>query len=262
MSEHTTEPLKLHCDSIGAGPDLVILHGLFGSGENWRSQAQRLAKDFTVHCMDLRNHGASPHHAAMNYPDMATDVNHTCHELGVKKFHLLGHSMGGKAAMQLALAYPMLVDRLIIVDIAPVQYPHHHQAILEGLTRLNTQTISSRRDADDVLAAYVEDPHVRAFLLKNLQRTESLGYELQINLAAIVTHYDQIAAAISLVNSPCLQPTLFIKGANSDYLQTQHQAKVISMFPTAKLKTIGGAGHWPHSEKPDVVYKVVHDFLT
>lgn len=135
----------LHTETIGSGPDLVILHGLFGSGDNWRHQARLLAGRFTVHCLDARNHGASAHLSSINYPAMAADVIATCEHLKINKAHLLGHSMGGKTAMQIALHQPGLVDRLIIVDIGPRQYPHHHDHILDGLTRLQQSPLSSRK---------------------------------------------------------------------------------------------------------------------
>ncbi len=257
--------IRLYNETIGTGPDLVILHGLFGSGENWRSQAKKLAPDFTVHCMDLRNHGDSPHSPVMNYPAMAADVIHTCEQSGLSSFHLLGHSMGGKTAMQLALTHPSVIKKLIIVDIGPKQYPHHHAAILEGMGELQAaganKLLESRRAADTLLATTVENTATRSFLLKNLQRTDSGHYELRINLDAIVKGYDDIAAAIAPTTEPRHEPTLFIKGGESDYLQTSDQAGLVALFPGAKLKAIGGAGHWPQSEKPDVVYKIIHDFL-
>ena len=264
---HTGPSVELYCDSIGAGTDVVILHGLFGSGENWRSQAKRLAADFRVHSMDLRNHGASPHASQMNYPAMAADVLATCEKLGLKQIHLIGHSMGGKTAMQLALNNPALVKGLIIVDIAPKQYPHHHQQILKGLARLQLlsqqNNLPSRSVADSQLEDFVNNREVRSFLLKNLQRNDSGNYQLRINLDAITEHYNDIAAALAPhLPSPRQQPTLFIKGANSNYLQAADQESVLALFPTAKLKTIAGAGHWPHSEKPDVVFKIIHDFLS
>lgn len=262
-----TSPVRLHCETIGAGPDLVFLHGLFGSGENWRGQAKRLASDYTIHSMDLRNHGASPHTPTMNYPAMAADVIHTGEALGLHNFHLLGHSMGGKTAMQLALTYPSRINQLIIVDIGPKQYPHHHVNILDGLQELQTtllkSELKSRLDADTLLANKVDNAAVRSFLLKNLQRTESGQYELCINLDVIVDCYNDIAAAIAPATfTPRREPTLFIKGAESDYLQAEDQQSVLVLFPGAKLKTISGAGHWPQSEKPDVVYKIIQDFLT
>ena len=266
VNPSTFSSLQLASDRIGAGPDLVILHGLFGDGENWRNQAKKLSTDFTVHSLDMRNHGASPHASQISYPAMAADVLHTCQHLGLQTFHLLGHSMGGKTAMQLALAHPAVVQRLIIVDIAPKQYPHHHQAVLDGLSEVQslsrTGNLSSRRQADSALAEFVDDKHTRSFLLKNLQRADGGGYTLRVNLDAIIDCYDEIAAAVPAeLTGPRQGPTLFIKGADSDYLGSGDRENILSLFPDATLKTIGGAGHWPQSEKPEVVYKIINNFL-
>lgn len=253
----------LHTESIGTGPSLVILHGLFGSGENWRHQANLLASDFTVHRMDARNHGRSPHTQTISYPAMAADVIATSEFLHIKKFHLLGHSMGGKTAMQIALTYPQLVDKLIIVDIGPRRYAHHHDRILDGLMTLTKSPPESRKTADEKLASYVDDKFIRAFLLKNLQRTDSGTYQLRINIEAIKSNYPNIAAAITAGShyQSYRRPTLFIKGAESDYLQSSDRRSVLNLFPRALLETIDGAGHWPHSEKPDVVFNTIVEFL-
>lgn len=256
--------VHLHCESVGNGPDLTILHGLFGSGENWRSQAKKLSTDFTVHSMDARNHGDSPHTSAISYSEMAADVVATCAQAGIQSTHLLGHSMGGKTAMQLALLHPDLIKKLIIVDIGPRKYPHHHEHILTGMAKVESATINSRRQADTILAEYVDNAAIRSFLLKNLTRSENGTYQLQINLDAISRHYDNIAAAVTTAatGNDFPNPVLFIKGANSDYLRSSDRESVLALFPQAQVKTIAGAGHWPHSEKPDVVYKVISDFLT
>lgn len=254
--------LTLHTDSIGNGPDLVILHGLFGSGENWRNQARKLAARYTVHSMDARNHGDSPHHPAMSYPLMANDVIATCQQLNLQRIHLLGHSMGGKTAMQVSLQMPDLIDQLIIVDIGPQQYPPHHDRILQGMKSLQQTSCDSRSAADAHLQTYVEDKTVRAFLLKNLQRTDTGDYRLKINVDAIASGYPSISAAVEAdKNTSYDAPVLFIKGATSDYLRAEDRQSVMSIFPQARLKTIDGAGHWPHSEKPDVVFKIISDFL-
>ena len=256
--------VELHCETLGNGPDLVILHGLFGSGENWRSQAKRLATQFTVHSMDARNHGDSPHTASISYPQMAADVAATCASLGIERTHIIGHSMGGKTAMQLALQQPQLINRLIVVDIGPGQYPHHHRNVIDGLTAVQQSAISSRRDADSLLAQHVDNAAVRAFLLKNLQRTADNRYQLKINLEVIAGQYEHIAAAVGASDNTARfdGPVLFIKGAESDYLQPSDRDTILTRFPNTSLKTIDGAGHWPHSEKPDVVYKIISDFLT
>jgi len=251
----------LHCNTIGTGPDLVILHGLFGDGENWRSQAQRLSSTFRVHSMDLRNHGQSPHTSNMNYHAMAADVAETCKSLKISQTHILGHSMGGKTAMRLALDNNSLLDKLVIVDIGPRQYPRHHDQIIEGLQHLQSHNLQSRGEANKLLEPFVESPAIRSFLLKNLRRTDESGYSLRINLNTIAACYDEIAAGIES-DTPYAGSAIFIKGENSDYLPAKDQTGVFELFPKAQLKIVEGAGHWPHSEKPDIVFKTVNDFLS
>ncbi len=254
----------LHTETIGTGPDLVMLHGLFGSGDNWRNQAKKLADRFTVHTMDARNHGDSPHDSIMNYPAMAADVIATCEQRALNRIHLLGHSMGGKTAMQVALQMPTLIEKLVVVDISPRQYPHHHNEILQGLSLLQQRPPASRKAADEQLAPHVDDQFVRAFLLKSLYRTEAGQYRLKINVDAINRCYTDIAAAIRPAPEHLQYDgsTLFIKGSDSNYLQAEDRPLVLSLFPRAQLKTIDGAGHWPHSEKPEVVSRIIADFLT
>jgi len=266
----TGNPLNLHTKQFGAGPSLVILHGLFGSWENWRSHAQQLANHFRVTLMDLRNHGQSGHRDRMNYPAMAADVAFTCSQLGIEHAHVLGHSMGGKTAMQLALDYPQLVGRLIIVDIGPGQYPAHHQKILQGMSVLAQQPLDSRKIADEILREFVADQGIRSFLLKNLERNADGQYQLRINLDAIIKQYDSIAAAITVesdspdekINQGSTRPVLFIKGGNSDYLQEKDRELILSLFPSAQLKVVTGTGHWLHSEKPELVQNIIADFLS
>lgn len=260
MMNATSQPLKLHTKTRGNGPNLVILHGLFGDHQNWSSQAQILAEHFTVHTMDMRNHGRSPHSSAMNYPLMAADVAHTCAQLQIDTAHMIGHSMGGKVAMQMSVSMPELIDRLVVVDIAPRQYPRHHSDVLAGLRLLHDNPPASRGDADKTLATQVEDAGIRAFLLKNLQRTES-GFELRINLDAIENSYLDIAAEVP-ASVAFTNPVLFIKGELSNYLQTSDRDALMARFPNVGLKVIGGAGHWPHAEKPTTVSKILMDFLT
>ncbi|OED35337.1 hypothetical protein AB833_30715 [Chromatiales bacterium (ex Bugula neritina AB1)] len=266
MTDNQTvgKPVLLHFQSSGQAsaerPDIVILHGLFGDGDNWRGQAEKLSDRFRVHLIDLRNHGASPHTDSMSYHSMAADVALTCDTIGIESMHLIGHSMGGKTAMQFALDLPHRLHKLIIVDIAPRQYPHHHQQIIEGLQQIQSNHIDSRQSANKILAGYIENDGIRAFLLKNLRRQHDGSYRLRFNLDTISGHYESIAAGVTGSGS-YTGPTLFIKGANSDYLAAADQPLVQSLFPNARLKTIGGAGHWPHSEKPDVTHKIISDFL-
>jgi len=261
------QPVLLNYSTRGPenAPDIVILHGLFGDLNNWKSQAIRLAGDFRVHSLDLRNHGASPHISGMSYPEMAADVAFTCNHLQIETTHVIGHSMGGKTAMQLALSTGLegnsLVDKLIVVDIGPRQYPHHHQEIIIGLNALHDTNLNSRKEAENLLLQYVSNSGIRSFLLKNLSRQDNGTYKLRINISEINNRYDDIAAAITDTNTAFNRPTLFIKGAESEYLTEADRPVIAKLFSTPSLKTIDGAGHWPHSEKPEVVYKVISDFL-
>lgn len=268
------EPVALYNKQFGSGPSLVILHGLFGSWENWRSHARQLSEHFQVTLMDLRNHGLSDHRAVMNYPVMASDVAFTCQQLGIEQTYVVGHSMGGKTAMQLAIDYPQLVKRLVVVDIGPGQYPPHHQKILQGMRLIAEQPVESRQAADAILSKFEPAQGIRSFLLKNLERTDDGRYRLRINLDAIVEQYSSIAAAITADNSdaPGMHdgaidnnradtPTLFIKGGDSDYLQEKDREAILALFPAARVKVVAGTGHWLHSEKPALVQKIIHDFL-
>ncbi len=261
----TDNPITLYTKQFGEGPSLIILHGLFGSWENWRSHAQHLASHFQVTLMDLRNHGQSAHRDRMDYPAMAADVAFTCEQLGIEQTHVVGHSMGGKTAMQLAIDFSQLVDRLIVVDIGPGQYPAHHQKILQGMSLLTQQVIESRKQADEMLSDFVADPGIRSFLLKNLTRNKDGRYQLRLNLDAIINHYESIAAAITIEGDRDSQntlPVLFIKGGNSDYLQEKDRDAIIALFPSARVKVVAGTGHWLHSEKPALVQKIISDYLS
>ncbi len=257
-----TSPVLLNSKSTGkyGAQNVVILHGLFGDLNNWRAQADRLAEHYRVHSMDLRNHGASPHVAGMTYSQIAADVAFTCDSMKITSTHIIGHSMGGKTAMQLALSRPNLVDRLVVVDIGPRRYPHHHNNIIQGLQQLNATSLNSRTQADELLQHFVAESGTRSFLLKNLKRSQNNEYRLRVNLDEIVSGYDDIADHITS-DTPFEKPVLFIKGAESDYLTEADRAPIAALFTQPALKTIAGASHWPHSEKPDVIYKILADFL-
>ncbi|WP_111493854.1 alpha/beta fold hydrolase [Marinobacter bohaiensis] len=252
--------LDLHHRVVGEGDPLIVLHGLFGSLENLGGITQRLSDRWQIHALDLRNHGRSPHTDAMGYPAMADDVKRYMDSAGLATASVLGHSMGGKTAMELALAHPDRIDRLIVADIAPVDYPPHHDAIIDGLSGLDLTAIASRGAADKALAEAVPEAPVRQFLLKNLVRDADGGFTWRLNLDVIERHYDQIAAGPS-AEGPFEGPTLFIKGGDSGYIQTQHQDIVARLFPQASLRIIPGTGHWLHAEKPDLFANLCSRFL-
>lgn len=238
---------------------MVFLHGLFGSWQNLGSCARAAAERVEVHALDLRNHGQSPHHAVHDYPALAADVATYIDTHIGREVYLLGHSMGGKTAMQLALTRPDLVARLIVVDIAPRAYPPHHDDILAGLQALQGQPMPNRKAADDALAVSVPELAIRSFLMKNLI-LEDGSVRWRINLDAIVDQYRHIADWPAQ-RGHFDKPTLFLKGANSDYIQASDREAVLGLFPRAQLKAIASSGHWPHAEKPAVFNKLMLDFI-
>ncbi len=249
--------MKLYSEERGSGPHLVLLHGLFGSQDNLAG-IPRVAQDhFKVLSLDLPNHGRSPHSDAMNYPQMAQAVLASLPE-DADSFYLLGHSMGGKVAMQLALSAPERVKALLVADIAPVEYNDRHSAIIEAMQQLNLSNLSSRQQADQHLAKTIAEPGVRQFLLKNLVKNAE-GFHWRCDLATIARCYPEVLAAPAGPAYP--GPVLFIKGANSDYILPEHQAATQALFPKAQAKIIHGAGHWLHAEKPAAFNKIVLDFL-
>lgn len=252
----------------GEGSPLILLHGLFGSLDNLGGISRRLQDKWQIHALDQRNHGSSPHTDDMGYPAMAEDVLAYMDARGLDKASILGHSMGGKTAMQVALTAPDRVDRIIVADIAPVAYQPRHDAVLEGLTSVDLGSIRSRQDADRVLAEYVEEPGVRQFLLKNLVRvTEEERdhypgpYRWRLNLPVIEQCYPRLALAPE-GDAPFEGPVLFIKGADSAYIQEKHRDEIRKRFPSADLRIIEGTGHWLHAEKPDSFAALCRRFLT
>lgn len=251
--------MELHSRRAGEGPPLVMLHGLFGSSENLGNVARELAGEFTVFGLDLRNHGRSPHGVGMDYATMAGDVLETLDSLGLESAVLLGHSLGGKTAMEVALSAPEHVNRLIVVDIAPVQYDRRHNEELEALRSLDLDGMTSRREADKVLSESLPIPAVRQFLLKNLVRADG-GLRWRIPIETIHDQYDHIAAAPPSPG-PYEGPVLFVRGGNSDYVTNRHESVIHERFPNARIETIPDANHWVHVDAPDAFLKLVHDFL-
>lgn len=251
--------IELYTKIAGSGPPLIILHGLFGSWENWGSQARQLSEHYTVYAMDLRNHGRSPHSDEMNYPAMVEDVRLTMATHGIESATVIGHSMGGKTAMLLSLSYPELVNKLVVVDISPRAYEPGHNEIFDALCRLDIAALKSRSEADKLITAKIPELGVRAFVLKNLVRGEQ-GFTWKMNLPVLKEKYANLTAGISS-ETPYSGPCLFIKGANSDYIEKQDQPLINALFPNAKAKIIDGTGHWPHSEKSTVFFKILMKFL-
>ncbi|NMT63262.1 alpha/beta fold hydrolase [Marinobacter orientalis] len=260
--------VELNYRITGDGQPLILLHGLFGSLDNLGGISRRLQDQWQIHALDQRNHGSSPHTDIMDYPSMADDVLAYMDARELDKVALLGHSMGGKTSMQVALQAPERVDRIIVADIAPVTYRPRHDAVLEGLTSIDLATIRSRQDADEVLADYVEEPGVRQFLLKNLvrvadnERNDYPGtYRWRLNLPVIEQCYSRLAQAPD-GDGPFEGPVLFVKGADSAYIQEKHRDEIRRLFPNADLRIINGTGHWLHAEKPDSFAALCRRFLS
>ncbi len=240
---------------------VIILHGLFGSSRNWHPIAQSLSKSSPVYALDLRNHGKSPHSSIMDYPAMAQDVVEFMAAEHIDQARFIAHSMGGKAAMWLALTQPERVQKLVVVDIAPVAYEHDFSGVLEALQSLPLEYISSRKEADQYLARYLAQRSLRQFLLQNLQ-LKSGHYQWRLNLDAI-TH--SIADITGFPDTRNIQVyakrVLFIGGGQSDYLSRENQQKSRQLFPLATFSIIKNAGHWLHSEQPEIFMALIKSYM-
>jgi len=251
----------LHATQFGSGQPLLILHGFLGMSDNWKTFAKNISNSgFEVHLIDQRNHGRSFHSPEFSYDLMADDLERYSAHYGLNKFHLLGHSMGGKTAMYYAAKYSNRVEKMVIADIAPKYYPPHHQQILKGLSALDFNTISSRLQADEALSTFVTEKGVRQFLLKNLywETKDRLG--LRANISVLSQKAEAVGEA--LPSSYLFHgPTLFLKGEKSDYITDEDSSLLKQHFPYTTLETIQNAGHWLHAENPVQFYEITRRFL-
>lgn len=252
--------VPLHYRHCGRGPAVLILHGLFGSSRNWQSVARRLAPGHSVHAVDLRNHGDSPHTGEMSYEAMARDVVALMDRLALIHATVIGHSMGGKAAMWLALDQPGRVSRLIAVDIAPVAYSDRFSGYIEAMRGLPLADLQSRTDADRRLQAAVPDTALRQFLLHNLAHQNG-RYFWHVNLESIRRHLDAIVGFPD-VNGAYRGPAHFIRGEHSDSVTPAHHGIIRRLFPAASIVTVPRAGHWPHAEQPEAFLSALAAALT
>jgi pimeloyl-ACP methyl ester carboxylesterase len=245
--EHTAKPL------------VIILHGVFGTSDNWQTFGKALAERRRAILVDQRNHGQSPHSTEFNYPAMASDLKALIEQEQLNDPVVLGHSMGGKTAMFFAVQHPALLSKLIVVDIAPRAYPPHHQAVLDAFAAVDVDHIQSRSEAEEQIKPLMAERGVRQFLLKNLQRTDD-GFAWKLNLPAIRDNIEAIGAAVP-ADQPVGVPALFVRGAKSDYIQEEDQELIKRIFPQASTVTIEKAGHWIHAEQPDALLEAVTSFL-
>lgn len=251
--------LELNYKSTGQGQPLVLLHGLFGSLENLGLLSRALAEQYQVYAVDLPNHGRSPHTERTSLPLMAQQVKDWMDAKGLNKAILVGHSLGGKVAMELALTYPESVVSLVVIDIAPVAYPPSHGDVFAGLSSLDPASLGSRSDADLLLLRYVPEPAVRSFLLKNLVRQDQ-QFAWRMNFAVLQRDYGAMLQA-NRVDAMFPGPVLFLKGENSSYIRAEHEADMRSRFPAAGVKIVADTGHWLHAEKPSLTQRLLIKFL-
>ncbi len=255
-----TEP-DLYYSTTGSGPPLIVMHGLFGSSRNWHSQVRRFAESYEVLAIDLRNHGQSFHGDEMSYTAMATDVARLLGRLGLADCRVLGHSMGGKVAMTMAIQYPQLVSRMVVADIAPMAYFHHYDDLIEPILALDLDSFDTRTQVDHALRSHIPEDQLRAFLLQNLVR-ESDAWRWRINWRVIQRDMEALTGFDELpVDWRGELPALFIRGASSDYVDAAGIEVIERHFGNAGIATIAGAGHWLHAEKPEEFSQLVLDFM-
>jgi len=253
--------MQLNVMEAGQGPPLVLLHGLFGSARNWGAVQKALAGDYRVVALDLRNHGASPHAPDMDYAAQAADVAETLATLGIERAVVLGHSMGGKVAMMLALMQPESIERLIIADIAPRPYPPALRAVVAAMQALPLHAGLTRQEADQALRGAVPEAPIRSFLLQNL-RFETAPPSWRIGLAEISAAMPEIEDFAPPPGARFEGPALAMAGALSPYIRTEDHAAFRARFPLISFASIPRAGHWLHAENPEGFLAVLRDFLS
>ncbi len=240
--------------------NLLILHGLFGSLDNWQLLAKKYAEHFTVYSIDLRNHGKSPHSDVFNYEAMAEDLTEFITTYHLKIVSIIGHSMGGKVAMQFAFNHPDLLDKLIIADMSPQEYKPHHDDILLALNNFPVDEITSRGEAEEIMKKYINDVGVRLFLLKNLDRIGDKQYQWKMNLPVITKNYDRVLEAVG-DGQKYIGRTIFLKGEKSNYITAESEKYILELFPNAEIKIVPNAGHWVHAEAPQAFLDLSLAFL-
>lgn len=251
--------MQLNFKKVGEGEPLVILHGLFGSLDNWMTLAKKLGKHFEVFIVDARNHGQSPHSDEFNYDIMADDLYEFLMQNNIVDPIILGHSMGGKTAMQFAMNYPNKLQKLIIADIAPKAYPIHHTSILKGMLSLDFNEIKTRKKADEQLSIYINDFSTRQFLLKNVYWIEKEKLAWRFNLETINEKIEIIGQGLENITL-FEKPTLFIRGEKSNYITEKDYDLIKKIFRNALIESLN-SGHWVHAENPAEFLQILNSFL-
>lgn len=266
-------PMQLHYQILGDKTSaqtepLILLHGLFGSGDNWGTVAKHFSQYHQVISVDLRNHGKSPHSDSQTYTEMADDLLKLCDTLGLDRIHLLGHSLGGKVAMQFATQFPDRLEKLIVVDMAIRSYPDAYTHMIDAMMTVDLSTMQSRGDVDKALLSKIPHAMVRQFLLMNLIKSDvnqpesdvnKTGLMWRINLAALKANYPSLLQAVC-ENARYEKPSLFIRGERSDYVQDADIEHIKTHFTNAQFASLA-TNHWVHAEQPQAFIEVVADFL-
>ncbi len=252
--------MKLNYKQFGQGEPIIILHGLFGTLDNWQTIAKKLAENHMVFIIDQRNHGKSPHSDEFSYKIMAEDLKGFMFQHHIYEAIIMGHSMGGKVAMRFALDYPDMVSKLIVVDIAPKKYKGGHQTIFEAMFDLDLENLTDRRAIDEVLKVKIPDDGIRLFLMKNLARQKEGGYRWKMNLPVLYKNYQEILSTIE-VDDAYDDEVLFIRGGQSKYIRDEDILDIQEIFPLMQLETIPNTGHWLHAEAPKIFIKIVNNFI-
>ncbi|SNR14522.1 alpha/beta fold hydrolase [Tenacibaculum jejuense] len=251
----------LHSKIVGEGKPLLILHGFFGMGDNWKSHANKFAEDgFQVHLIDQRNHGRSFHSDEFSYELLVEDLLNYIQAHTLENVYLLGHSMGGKTAMLFATEHPEFIHKLIIADIAPKEYPPHHQDIIKALESVDFQIQNSRRLIDEKLSELISEVGVRQFILKNTYRKTKDQLAFRFNLKALSENYHEVVKPLpssTVFNGE----TLFLRGEKSGYILDEDSFLIKAHFPNSEVETISKAGHWLHAENPSEFYTKAINFL-
>jgi esterase len=259
--------MKLFFRKYGNGPPLFILHGLYGSSDNWVTIARSLSENFTVYLPDQRNHGQSPHSDTHDYDSMCQDLLELTRELKINTFFLAGHSMGGKVAVNFALKWPEKIYSLIIIDISPFRssdkesrFRNEHKHILESVLSMDLSNIRTRNEAETLISQKIESEKTRSFILKNLQRTGEQSFSWRMNVKSLFDNLEKIVDGLPRptreTESVTGFPVTFIRGENSDYLPSAEAEAIQKLFPAAVIVTVKNAGHWVHAERPDAIIEI------
>jgi pimeloyl-ACP methyl ester carboxylesterase len=266
--------MELFYRKFGEGPPLIIVHGLYGSSDNWINIARQLSQQYATYLVDQRNHGQSPHSAIHTYDAMRDDLIEFMDRLDLPKAILMGHSMGGKTVMHLAASNPDRVDSLVVLDMSPFtcepgrhssQYSLH-TGIIAGMLKVDFSQVEKREDVEEQLAGSIPSSRIRSFLMKNVVRNKDGTYRWQLNIEAIADEMDSIFAGLELAGPEAGKgitgyPVLFVRGEDSDYISDDCILEIKQVFPAAEFATIPGAGHWLHVEQPDLLVKTIRYFL-